>query len=276
MSSSGRRRAPWPTEAAVRHSFMKSSAAAALLFAQAGRQSRSCGSRSRTSRAVLHLRHLRPSRLRAVGSRAGRPDSADYAGDLAAPDRASCLLRRAAGRRVDGRLDHAGIRDRQPGKGQGAGPGLDIRHARSPRLRSVGRRQVRRLAQGRGSENRGGRGQRHPSRDGRRGGGAFARPAPSLSQHRRHGGYSRQGEGAGGPAPRRQAHPGRPQGFPRAHALDRRRRGRGLPALPGKRDRDNPALRRGTTEFPTAGHSPYFEQAATFNAMVEAFLARER
>ena len=28
--------------------------------------------------------------------------------------------------------------------------------------------------------------------------------------------------------------------------------------------------------IPPAGHSPYFEQAATFNAMVEAFLARHR
>ena len=30
--------------------------------------------------------------------------------------------------------------------------------------------------------------------------------------------------------------------FPRAHAPDRRRRGRGLPALPGKRDRRQPCL----------------------------------
>ena len=28
--------------------------------------------------------------------------------------------------------------------------------------------------------------------------------------------------------------------------------------------------------IPHAGHSPYFEQAATFNALVEAFLARQR
>jgi pimeloyl-ACP methyl ester carboxylesterase len=28
--------------------------------------------------------------------------------------------------------------------------------------------------------------------------------------------------------------------------------------------------------IPAAGHSPYFEQAATFNALVEAFLARQR
>jgi pimeloyl-ACP methyl ester carboxylesterase len=28
--------------------------------------------------------------------------------------------------------------------------------------------------------------------------------------------------------------------------------------------------------IPEAGHSPYFEQAATFNALVDAFLARRR
>ena len=28
--------------------------------------------------------------------------------------------------------------------------------------------------------------------------------------------------------------------------------------------------------IPHAGHSPYFEQAATFNALVDAFLARQR
>jgi pimeloyl-ACP methyl ester carboxylesterase len=28
--------------------------------------------------------------------------------------------------------------------------------------------------------------------------------------------------------------------------------------------------------IPHAGHSPYFEQAATFNGLVEAFLARQR
>jgi 3-oxoadipate enol-lactonase len=28
--------------------------------------------------------------------------------------------------------------------------------------------------------------------------------------------------------------------------------------------------------IPHAGHSPYFEEAATFNGLVEAFLARQR
>ena len=34
-------------------------------------------------------------------------------------------------------------------------------------------------------------------------------------------------------------------------------------------------LRRRTL-MPTSGHSPYFEQAATFNALVEAFLSLHR
>ncbi len=31
-----------------------------------------------------------------------------------------------------------------------------------------------------------------------------------------------------------------------------------------------------TTTLPDCGHSPYFEYAATFNSLVEAFLARHR
>ena len=52
---------------------------------------------------------------------------------------------------------------------------------------------------------------------------------------------------------------------------DRRRPGRRLSALPRKRHRRKAAARRRTSDA-RPGHSPYFEQAATFNRLVEAFL----
>ena len=137
----------------------------------------------------------------------GGPDAADYAGDLAALiDHLKFSDVRLVAQSMGGwtMLEYAIA---NPGKGQGAGPELDIRHARSPRLRSVGRRQVRCLAR------------RTPKRKSRRAlangihpamGAPAAARSPALhllyQQHRRHGGHARQGEGARRPAPRRQTH----------------------------------------------------------------------
>ena len=101
----------------------------------------------------------------------GGPDAADYAGDLAAL------------------IEHLKFSDvRLVAQSMGGWTMLEYAIANPARVKALvlsstsgtldrrgcdpsGGAQVRRLAQGRGSENRRGRGQRHPSRDGRPGGG---------------------------------------------------------------------------------------------------------
>ena len=174
-----------PIEAAVRHSLLRGvgQRTGPAVRPWAGRQSYELVAAGRAFRAALYLRGLRPSRLRAVGCRAGRTRSRRLRRRPRRADRPSGILRTCGWSRNRWAAGpcwtmRSPIRQAR----QGAGPELDIRHARPPRLRSVGRPQVRRLAQGRGSENRGGPGRRHPPRDGRRRRGAFTRPAPSLSR----------------------------------------------------------------------------------------------
>ena len=207
---------------------------------------------------------------------AGGPDPADYAGDLAAL------------------IDHLGFPDvRLVGQSMGGWTMLEYALAHPAKVKALVLSSTSGTIDRRGADPSGGKDYDawsaraeatitegvakgiHPA-IGARGRRAFAGAAPSLSQHRRDGGPPRQGEAAPGLAPHRDPH-ARPTlgNFP-------------VPTLTiaGADDVVFPpflaaaiaaSLPHGqTTTLPDCGHSPYFEHAATFNSLVEAFLARHR
>ena len=95
-------------------------------------------------------------------------------------------------------------------------------------------------------------------------------------QHRRDGGHARQGEAARRPAPHGDAH-ARPSSTTFRVPTLLIAGGEDVVFPPFLASAIAASLPCGEAQMiADAGHSPYFEQAATFNALVEAFLARQR
>jgi len=153
---------------------------------------------------------FRPSRLRTSDAVPGGPDAADYAGDLARwIDHLKFSDVRLVAQSMGG-WNHAGIRIAHPAKVKRWV--LSSTSGRSTAAAAIlGRGQYDAWPQGRGSENRGGRGHASIPRW-RPGSGTIACLAPSLCSidDMRH---SRQGKGACRPATRCPAQPGGPQDF---------------------------------------------------------------